>query len=99
MQHFTKSCRVKCALVAATFAFFTASAIAAVEQDILFSYAPSYSTSLGGEANAQVSFANVAVAVNFLYDQSGAGAHWHIAGYYQSIVDPSNFTTTGGMVG
>ena len=30
------------------------SARAAVEQDILFSYAPSYATSLGGDANTRV---------------------------------------------
>ena len=72
---------------------------AAVEQDILFSYAPSYATSLGGEANTQVSFANLAAGVNALYDQVGAGAHWHVAGYYQSVNDTVNWTTTGGMVG
>jgi len=99
MRTIANSCRLKCLLAEATFAFLAASAMGAVEQDILFSYAPSYSASLGGEANAQVSFANVAAAVNFLYDQSGAGARWHIAGYYQSINDPLNFTTTGGMVG
>jgi autotransporter-associated beta strand protein len=99
IQKIVSSRRLKCVLAGATFAFFVASAIGAVEQDILFSYAPSYSTSLGGEANAQVSFANVAAAVNFLYDQSGTGARWHIAGYYQSINDPVNWTTTGGMVG
>ena len=72
---------------------------AAVEQDILFSYAPSYASSLGGEANTQVSFANLAAGVNALYDQVGAGAHWHVAGCYQSVNDPVNWTTTGGMVG
>ncbi|HEX7653419.1 MAG TPA: hypothetical protein VF607_07935, partial [Verrucomicrobiae bacterium] len=70
-----------------------------VEQDIAFTYAPSYAASVGGAANAQVGFANVAAAVNFLFDQSGAGTHWHVAGYYQSVNDPYNWTTTGGMVG
>ena len=79
--------------------FFPVGSRGAVEQDILFSYAPSYAASLGGQANAQVSFANVAAGVNAIYDQCGAGAHWHIAGYYQSVNDPVNWTTTGGMVG
>ncbi len=89
----------KSILIAAAFVALAHPVRAAVEQDIAFCYAPSYSSSLGGEANAQVSFANVAAAVNFIYDQSGAGAHWHIAGYYQSVNDPVNWTTTGGMVG
>ena len=78
---------------------FVSSASAALEQDIALCYAPSYATSLGGEANTQVALANIAASVNAIYDQCGAGAHWHIAGYYQSVNDPVNWTTTGGMVG
>ena len=78
---------------------FAGSARGAIEQDIALCYAPSYATSLGGEANTQVTLANIAASVNAVYDQCGAGAHWHIAGFYQSVNDPVNGTTTGGMVG
>ena len=99
MQAKTNHCGWKNIVAVMLLATIVGSVRGAVEQDILFSYAPSYATSLGGEANAQVSFANLAVAVNGLYDQCGAGAHWHVAGYYQSVNDPVNWTTTGGMVG
>ncbi len=72
---------------------------AAIEGDVAGCYAPSYASSVGGEDNAQVILANAVIGNNLLNDQSGTGARMRIVGYYQSVNDPVNWTTTGGMVG
>lgn len=68
-----------------------------VEADIACCYAPSYAASVGGEPNAQVLLANAIIGNNFLQRQSGTGARIRIVGYYQSVNDPVDWTTTGGM--
>jgi autotransporter-associated beta strand protein len=89
-------------LFAATFCFAPLSARAVVdvlEADLLCAYAPSYASSAGGEANAQVNLANAIAGANVVNENSGTGARMRITGFYRSENDPLNWTTTGGMVG
>jgi autotransporter-associated beta strand protein len=71
----------------------------AVEGDILTSYAATYASGLGGEDNAQVTIANSIAGSNGSNDRSGTGAHMRIVGFYESAIDVTNMTTTGGIVG
>lgn len=96
MKTLSSLCRV--ALVALLLAGQRAAAQESVEIDIALCYAPSYATSVGGEANARVGLANSVSGVNEVYARCGAGVRWHIAGYYQSG-ETANQTTTGGMAG
>src|SRR5579862_1544704 len=72
---------------------------APLEADVLISYSATYASSVGGQDNADVTAANVVSASNVIQDHSGTGLHMRIADYYQSAIDCTNLTTTGGMVG
>jgi len=65
----------------------------AIEADLAATYSPSYASSVGGEDNAQVIFANTVVGSNQFQDQDGTGAHIRIAGFYMSTNDPVNQDT------
>ncbi|MEY4488458.1 MAG: hypothetical protein RIQ79_966 [Verrucomicrobiota bacterium] len=76
-----------------------ASAFGAVEADLLAAYDPSYATSLGGEANAQVTIANAITGSNAINDRSGTGARVRVVGYLQSATNNYQTSTLGGYVG
>jgi autotransporter-associated beta strand protein len=86
-------------LITLSFVLFANATRAAIEADIACCYAPSYASSVGGDENAQVLLANAVIGNNRINDQSGTGARMRIAGFYKSVNDPINWTTTGGMVG
>jgi autotransporter-associated beta strand protein len=65
----------------------------AIEADLAATYSPSYASSVGGEDNAQVIFANTVAGSNQFQDQDGTGAHIRIAGFYMSTNDPLNQDT------
>lgn len=62
---------------------------AAVESDLVCSFAPSTASAWGGEANARVTMANQVIGSNSLNDQSGTGQHLNIVGYIMSSRDSS----------
>jgi autotransporter-associated beta strand protein len=98
-MQFSKNNSLKICLVTAMVVVSSAGfAGAPIEADLLASYAASYASSVGGEDNAQVIIANTVAGSNAIQDQGGTGAHMRIAGFYQSAIDVTGQTSTGGIV-
>ncbi len=86
-------------LVAGLMFLAAGSAFGAVEADLLAAYDSSYASSLGGEANAQVTIANAITGSNAINDRSGTGARVRVVGYLQSASNNNQTSTLGGYVG
>ncbi|HWC58100.1 MAG TPA: hypothetical protein VHC44_00295, partial [Verrucomicrobiae bacterium] len=80
-RHFFKQ------LLASALVGSSVSAYAAVQSDLVCSYAPSTAAAWGGEANARVNLANGVIGSNALNDQSGTGESLNIVGYIMSSRD------------
>jgi len=70
---------------------------AAAEADMLIAYDSSYSSSVGGDANAEVNTANAVAASNLINDNSGTGARLRICGYHKTTGQAGR-TSLGGYV-
>ncbi len=73
-------------------------ALADAEADLLIAYDQTYSSSVGGEDNAQVITANTVAGCNDINDRSGTGARLRICGYHQAAQYLYQTTSKGGFV-
>ena len=69
------------------------------EADLVVGYAATYASSLGGDDNVEVFWANQMAGSNIVNEQSGSPEHIRITGYIQSAFDWTHNTTVGGIVG
>ncbi len=73
-------------------------AFAGAEADLLIAYDQTYSSSVGGEDNAQVITAGAIAGCNDINDRSGTGARVRICGYHQAAQNLYQTTSKGGFV-
>lgn len=73
-------------------------AFAVAEADLLVAYDQSYSSSVGGQDNANVLTANAVAGCNAIHERSGTGAKVRIVGYYQAAQSLYQATSKGGFV-
>lgn len=76
----------------------TNQAFAEAEADLLIAYDQTYSSSVGGEDNAQVITANSVAGCNDINVRSGTGARLRIVGYKQAAQNLYQTTSKGGFV-
>lgn len=71
---------------------------AVAEADLLVAYDQSWSSSVGGQDNANVIAANAVAGCNVIHERSGTGARVRIVGYHQAAQYLYQTTSKGGFV-
>ena len=84
--------------MATAFLVTASSSFAAAEADLLAAYDSGWASSVGGDDNAEVIFANGVAGNNSVNDRSGTGARIRICGYHKTTGQAGR-SSLGGFVG